>query len=73
MPESGLHSPIPSAKKQPMTNSLAIAGINEAVIRAWARGITAEQIRTELELHTTEVFIFCIPSKNKPNLLTQVD
>lgn len=71
--DSGFPSPIPSAKKQPTSDSLAIAGINEAVIWAGTRGITAEQIKTELELRTAEVFILCIPSKNKPNLLTQVD
>lgn len=71
--DSGFPSPVPSAKKQPTSDSLAIARINEAVIWAGTRGITAEQIKTELELRTAEVFILCIPSKNKPNLLTQVD
>lgn len=73
IPGSGLDNPIPLAEKQPMTDSLAIARINEAVIWAETQAITAEQIKTELELRTAEVFILCIPSKNKPNLLTQVD
>lgn len=70
---AGLHSRIQSAKKQPTTDSLALVGINEAVIWAGTQGITAQQIKTELELRTAEIFILCIPSKNKPNLLTQVD
>lgn len=35
--------------------------------------IAAEQIKTELELCTAEVFILFIASKNKPIILTQVD
>lgn len=58
---------------QPMNDSRAIAGVNEAVIWAGTVGITAEQIITELGCRAAEVFSFCILSKNKPNLLAQVD
>lgn len=73
IPGSGLHSPVLSTRKQLGTDSLNITGINEAVTWAGTRGITSEQMKAVLELSTAEVFILCISSKNKPDLLTQVD
>lgn len=73
MLENDLHSPVLVAKKQAMADSPALAGIKEAVIWAGIQSIIAEQIKTELELCTGEVFILCIPLKNKPNLPAQVD